>query len=103
MHLHHRRRENERELLLCWHCCCMCCACMSEREIPVDSSFQYCIGDVVEVVDADSSFSIASAEACEESFEKVKCFSGQAWEAEFLRVADYEMSSSSVIGSIDES
>ena len=101
MHLHHRRRENERELLLCWHCCCMCCACMSEREITVDSSFQYCIGDVVEVVDADSSFSIASAEACEENYEKVKCF---FWsETEFIKNVDYEMSSNSAIESTDES
>ena len=61
------------------------------------------IGDAVEVVAADSSFSIASAEACEESFEKVKCFSGQAWEAEFLKVADYEMSSDSATRSADES
>ena len=36
------------------------------------------IGDVVEVVAADLSFSIASAEACEESYEKISCFSGQA-------------------------
>ena len=61
------------------------------------------IGDVVEVVAADSSFSIASAEACEESYERVKCFSGQAGEAEFLKVADYEMSSNSATGSTDES
>ena len=61
------------------------------------------IGDVVEVVAADSSFSIASAETCEESYEKVRCFSDQAWEAEFLKVADYEMSSSSAAGSTDES
>ena len=60
------------------------------------------IGDVVEVVAADSSFSIASTEACEENYERVKCFSGQAWEAEFLKVADYEISSSSAIGSTDE-
>ena len=33
---------------------------------------------IVEVVAADSSFSIASAEACEESYEKITCFSGQA-------------------------
>ena len=61
------------------------------------------IDDVVEVVAADSSFSIASAEACEESYERVKCFSGQAWEVEFLKVADYEMSSNSATGSTDES
>ena len=61
------------------------------------------IGDVVEVVAADSSFSIVSAEAGEESYERVKCFSGQAWEVEFLKVADYEMSSNSATGSTDES
>jgi len=52
------------------------------------------IGDVVEVVAADSSFSIASAEACEWSYGMISCFSGQAWETEFLKIADYEMSSS---------
>ena len=61
------------------------------------------IGDVVEVVAADSSFSIASTEDCEESYERVKCFFGQAWEAEFLKFADYEMSLSSAAGSTDES
>ena len=61
------------------------------------------ISDVVEVIAADSSFSIASAEACEESYERVKCFSGQAWEAEFLKVADYEILLSSTARSTDES
>ena len=61
------------------------------------------IGDVVGVVAVDSSFSIASAETCEQSFERVKCFSGQAWESEFLKVADYEKSSSSATGSTNES
>ena len=61
------------------------------------------ISDVVEVVAADSSFSIASAEACEGSYEIISCFSGQAWETKFLKIADYEMSSSQTIGSTDES
>ena len=61
------------------------------------------IRDVVEVIAADSSFSIASAEACEESYERVRCFSSPAWEAEFLKITDYEMSSSSAAGSADES
>ena len=61
------------------------------------------IGDVVEVVAVDSSFSIASAEACEESYERVRCFSGQAWGAEFVKIADYEMSSSSTTEFADES
>jgi hypothetical protein len=46
------------------------------------------IGDV-EVVSADSSFSIASAEAHAWSYERVSYFFGQAWETEFLEVADY--------------
>ena len=61
------------------------------------------IGDVVEVVVADSSFSIASAEACEESYERVKCFSGEAWETEFLKIANYEMSSDRTVGFADKS
>ena len=61
------------------------------------------IGDVVEIVATDSSFSIASAEACEWSYEKISCFSSQAWETEFLKNADYEMSSNQTIGSTDES
>ena len=61
------------------------------------------IGNVVEVVAADSSFSIASAEACEESYERVRCFSSQAWETEFLKIADYEMSLDRIVRSADES
>ena len=61
------------------------------------------IGDVVEVVAVDSSFSIASAEAYEWSYEKISSFSSQAWETEFLKIADYEMSSNQTIGSTDES
>ena len=61
------------------------------------------IGDVVEVVSADSSFSIASIEAHKWSYENISYFSSQAWETEFLKIADYEMSSNQTIGSIDES
>ena len=60
-------------------------------------------GNVVEVVSADSSFSIASAEACEWSYERVSCFSGRAWETEFLKIANYEMPSSQTTKSTDES
>ena len=45
------------------------------------------IGDVVEVVAA----------------EKISCFSRQAWETEFLKIADYKISLSQTIGSMDES
>ena len=51
------------------------------------------IDDAVEIVSADSSFSIASAEAHIVSYDNVSCFSGQAWEKDFLRVVDYESTS----------
>jgi len=61
------------------------------------------IGDTVEVVSADSSFSIASAEALTWSYERVGCFSGQIWETEFLKVVDYELSPIQAVGSSDSS
>ena len=47
------------------------------------------IDDAVDVVPADSSFSIASAKVHTVSYDNVSCFSGHAWEKDFLRVADY--------------
>lgn len=61
------------------------------------------IGDTVEVVSANSSFSIASAEALTWSYERVGCFSGQIWETEFLKVVDYELSPIQAVGSSDSS
>ena len=61
------------------------------------------IDDTVEVVSADSSFSVASAEAHTWSHERVSCFSGQAWEKDFLREADYESTTIQAVGSPDES
>lgn len=48
------------------------------------------IGDTVEVVAADSSYSIASAEVHGWNFERISYFSRQAWEADFLKATDYE-------------
>ena len=61
------------------------------------------IDDTIEVVSADSSFSVASAEAHTWSYERVSCFSGQAWEKHFLKVADYELTLIQAVGSSDES
>ena len=61
------------------------------------------INDTVEVVSADSSFSIASADAHTWSYERVSCFSGQAWEKDFLKVVDYELTPIQAVGSSDES
>lgn len=61
------------------------------------------IGDTVEMVSIDSSFSIASAEAHTWSYERVGYFSGQAWETNFLKVADYELTPIQTVGSPDDS
>jgi hypothetical protein len=61
------------------------------------------IGDTVEVVSADSSFSIASAEAHTWSFETAYYFSSKAWETDFLKTADYEQTPIQAVGSSDES
>jgi len=47
------------------------------------------VEDNIEVVPGDSSYIIASAES--DTYEQTKCISGEAWEKEFLRVADYEI------------
>ena len=61
------------------------------------------IDDAVEIVSADSSFSIASAEAHIVSYDNMSCLSGQAWGKDFLRVADYESASVQANNSSDES
>jgi len=43
----------------------------------------------MEVVPGDSSYIIASTES--DTYEQTKCISGEAWEKDFLRVADYEI------------
>ena len=42
------------------------------------------IDDTVEIVSTNSSFSITSTEAHIVSYDNVRCFSGQAWEKDFL-------------------
>ena len=49
------------------------------------------VDDNVEIVSADSSFSVASAEAHTVSYDRMNCLSGQAWEKDFFRMADYEV------------
>ena len=58
------------------------------------------IGDKIEVVPGDSSYIIASAES--DTYERTKCISGEAWEKEFLRVADYEIPPIQAVGSEEE-
>ena len=51
------------------------------------------VDDTVEIVSADSSFSVASAEAHIVSYDRMNCLSGQTWEKDFFRMADYEVTS----------
>ena len=61
------------------------------------------VDDAVEIVSANSSFSVASAETHIMSYERMNCLSGQVWEKDFLRVADYESTSMQASNSSDES
>ena len=61
------------------------------------------VDDAVEIVSADSSFSVASAEAHIVSYDRMYCLSGQAWEKDFFRMADYEVASVKAGDSSDES
>ena len=61
------------------------------------------IDDSVEIVSADSSFSVGSAEAHIVSYDNMSCLSGQAWEKDFLQLADYESTSIQAGNSSDES
>ena len=49
------------------------------------------VDDTVEIVSADSSFSVASAEAQLVSYDRMNCLSGQAWEKDFFQMAGYEV------------
>jgi len=43
----------------------------------------------IRLVPGDSSYIITSAES--DTYERTKCILGEAWEKEFLKVADYEI------------
>jgi hypothetical protein len=54
----------------------------------------------IEVVTGDSSYIIALTES--DTYERTKCISGEVWEKEFLRVADYEIPPIQAVGSEEE-
>ena len=61
------------------------------------------VDDAVEIVSADSSISVASAEAHIVSYDRMNRLSSQAWEKDFFRMADYEVTSVKAGDSSDES
>jgi hypothetical protein len=58
------------------------------------------IEDKIEFVPGNFSYIIASAES--DTYERTKCISGEVWEKEFLRVADYEIPPIQAVGSEEE-
>ena len=56
------------------------------------------VGDSMEIVSADSSFSIASVEADTWSHGDTRCFSGQAIDVDFLKVADFGIQPIQMVG-----
>ena len=48
----------------------------------------------------DTSYVIASAEA--DTYERTRCISGEIWEKDFLKVADYEIPPIQAVGSDEE-
>jgi len=55
------------------------------------------VGDKIEIVPRDSSYVIALTEA--DTFEMTRCISGEGWEKDFLKVADYEIPPIQAVGS----
>ena len=61
------------------------------------------VDGIVEIVSADSSFSVASTKAHIVSYDRMNCLSGQAWEKDSFRMADYEVTSEKSGDSSEES
>jgi len=58
------------------------------------------VGDKIEIVPGDSSYVIASVKS--DTYEQTKCISGEIWEKDFLKVADYEIPPIQAVGSDEE-
>jgi hypothetical protein len=57
------------------------------------------VGDSVEMVNADSSFSIAAADTQHWSCETVSYISGKAWDNNFFKVSDFGLQPMQAVGS----
>ena len=56
-------------------------------------------GDEVEVVQADASVSMATADSLVWEFENVECLSGRNWEGDFIHTNDQGLKPIQVVGS----
>jgi len=70
----------------------------------IPSTMQQClvqwVGDKIEIVLGDSSYVIALAKS--DTYERNRCISGEVWENDFLKVADYEIPPIQAVGSDEE-
>jgi len=58
------------------------------------------VDDKIEIVPGDSSYVIASSES--DTYEGTRCISGEVWEKDFLKVANYEIPPIQAVGSDEE-
>jgi len=58
------------------------------------------VGDKIEIVSGYSSYVIASVEA--DTYERTRYISGEIWEKDFLKVADYQIPPIQAVGSDEE-
>jgi len=58
------------------------------------------VGDKIEIISGHSSYVIVSAEA--DTYEWTRCISGEIWEKDFLKVADYQIPPIQAVGSDEE-
>ena len=61
------------------------------------------IGDSVEIVDADSSFGVATADLEIWSGQGIRCISREAWEGEILKMANFKLDTVQEIASEESS
>ena len=59
------------------------------------------IGDRIEVVLGEAPSTVASAEL--DTYEQTRCIFGEAWDREFLKVADYRIKPIQAVGPEEES
>jgi hypothetical protein len=60
------------------------------------------IGDSVEVVQGETSLTVAATEAQGWTYNRVSCISGKSWYTKYLKVSDFGLKPVQVVGSDDK-
>jgi hypothetical protein len=60
------------------------------------------IGDLVEVVQEETSLTVVATEAQAWTYDRVSCISEKAWDTEYLKVSDFGLKPFQAVGSDDE-